>query len=45
MSEELNPKEARAGVVSGRVRTILITSLSLAAVAFVVVYGWFILAT
>jgi hypothetical protein len=43
MAEELKPKDARAGEISGRVRTILLTSLSLAAVAFVVVYGWFIL--
>jgi hypothetical protein len=35
----LNPVESRQGVISGRVLLILTTSLVLAGVAFVVLYG------
>jgi hypothetical protein len=45
MAEELKAKEARAGLISGRVRNVLIASLGLAAVAFVAVYTWFTLST
>ena len=40
--ETLTPVEARQGVISGRVRLVLLTSLALVIVAFAVVYvvGW-----
>jgi hypothetical protein len=40
-SPVLSPEEARQGVVSGRVLTILTSSLMLAAIAFAVVYSIF----
>jgi hypothetical protein len=45
MTEELKARDARAGAITGRVRSVLITSLVLAAIAFVVVYGWFTFST
>jgi len=40
--ETLTPVEARQGVISGRVRLVLLTSLALVIVAFATVYvvGW-----
>jgi hypothetical protein len=35
----LTPVESRQGVISGRVLTILTTSLLLAGIAFVILYG------
>jgi hypothetical protein len=35
----LTPEESRQGVISGRVLTILTTSLMLAAIAFAIVYA------
>jgi len=38
-SAVLTPEESRQGVISGRVLMILTTSLLLAGIAFVIVYG------
>ena len=35
----LNPVEARQGVISGRVKTVLAVSTTLVVVAFVVIYA------
>ena len=40
--ETLTPVEARQGVISGRVRLVLLTSMTLVIVAFTAIYvvGW-----
>lgn len=43
--DPIEARDARAGSISGRVRNVLIASLTLAAIAFAAVYAWFTLST